>query len=81
MWGDSKYGAQSRYDDYHTTQVKLKLNYKTDADVIEWINWHKSNRNSSAQGAIKALIRADIAKQEGKGSQSCSLRKAKEQKR
>ncbi len=63
MWGDTKYGAQSRYDDYNTTQVKLKLNYKTDADVIRWINGHKSSRNSSAQGAIKALIRADIAKQ------------------
>ena len=64
MWGDSKYEAQNRYDDYNTTQVKLKLNYKTDADVIKWINRHKSSRNSSAQGAIKALIRADIASQE-----------------
>lgn len=62
MWGDSKYGAQSRYDDYNTTQVKLKLNYKTDADVIRWINSQKSSRDSSVQGAIKALIRADIAK-------------------
>lgn len=65
MWGDSKYGAQSRYDEYNTTQVKLKLNYKTDADVIRWINAHKVSRESSVQGAIKALIRADIAKQEG----------------
>ena len=66
MWGDSKYEAQNRYDDYNTTQVKLKLNHKTDADVIKWINGHKSSRNSSAQGAIKALIRADIARQEGR---------------
>ncbi len=64
MWGDSKYEAQRRYDDYNTIQVKLKLNYKTDADVIRWINGHKASRSSSAQGAIKALIRADIAKQE-----------------
>lgn len=63
MWGDQKYAAQSRYDDYNTTQVKLKLNYKTDADVIRWINVHKTSRDSSVQGAIKALIRADIAKQ------------------
>ncbi len=63
MWGESKYGAQSRYDDYNTTQVKLKLNNKTDADVIRWINAHKASRDSSAQGAIKALIRADIARQ------------------
>lgn len=67
MWGDSKYGAQCRYDDYNTTQVKLKLNYKTDADVIEWIKRHKASQNSSAQGAIKALIRADIEKQEWQG--------------
>ena len=65
MWGYSKYEAQSRYDDCNTTQVKLKLNYKTDADVIKWINRHKFSRDSSAQGAIKALIRADIAKQGG----------------
>ena len=65
MWGDSKYEAQNRYDGYNTTQVKLKLNYKTDGDVITWINSHKYSRDSSAQGAIKALIRADIAKQEG----------------
>ena len=61
MWGDTKYEAQVRYDEYHTVQVKLNLNTKTDADGIEWINQHKWNRNSSAQGAIKALIRADIA--------------------
>lgn len=64
MWGDSKYEAQSRYDDYNTTQVKLKLNYKTDADVLMWVNAHKNSRDSSVQGAIKALVRADIAKQE-----------------
>lgn len=61
MWGESKYEAQNRYDGYNTTQVKLKLNYKTDADVIKWINSHKSRRDSSVQGAIKALIRADIS--------------------
>lgn len=62
MWGDSKYEAQSRYDEYNTTQVKLKLNYKTDADVIRWVNAQKASRETSVQGAIKALIRADIAK-------------------
>ena len=61
MWGNSKYEAQERYDGYNTVQVKLKLNCKTDADVIKWINSHKNSGNSSAQGAIKALIRADIA--------------------
>lgn len=64
MWGDSKYEAQNRYDESNTIQVKLKLNCKTDADVIKWICGHKSSRSSSAQGAIKALIRADIASRE-----------------
>lgn len=64
MWGDSKYGAQSRYDEYNTTQIKLKLNNKTDADVIKWVNKHKASRDSSVQGAIKTLIREDITKQE-----------------
>lgn len=65
MWGDTKYEAQSRYDDNNTVQVKLKLNRRTDADVIQWVNSHKVSRNSSAQGAIKALIRADIADHAG----------------
>lgn len=53
------------YDDTNTVQVKLKLNRRTDADVIQCVNSHKVSRNSSAQGAIKALIRADIADHAG----------------
>lgn len=33
MYGFSKYEAQGRYDEWNTTQVKLKLNNKTDADI------------------------------------------------
>lgn len=61
MFGDSKYEAQNRYDDWNTVQVKLKLNKKTDADILKWIDRQRYNRSSSVQGAIKALIRADIA--------------------
>ena len=60
--GFSKYEAQERYDDYNTTQVKLKLNKKTDADILAWVRKQKYSRDSSVQGAIKALIRADIAR-------------------
>ena len=28
---------QNGYDDMHTTQVKLKLNKKTDADILDWL--------------------------------------------
>lgn len=52
---------QSRYDESHTTQVKLKLNLRTDADLIKWL---KAQPNK--QGAIKALIRAEMSGKEMK---------------
>ena len=62
MYGFSKYDAQERYDTFNTVQVKLKLNQKTDADILAWIRQHKYGRGTSVQGAIKALIREDIAR-------------------
>ena len=56
-----KYDAQSYYDEWNTTQFKLKLNNKTDKDIIEWLKNQKYQRGSSMQGAIKKLIRAQIA--------------------
>ena len=50
------------YDEVHTTQVKLKLNNKTDADVLEWISRQKRDFRKSAQGEIKRLIREEIAR-------------------
>lgn len=47
--------AQMRYDRAHTVQVHLKLNVKTDADIIG-----KLAATASKQGYIKQLIRADI---------------------
>ena len=47
MYGFGKYDAQSTYDEFNTTQVKLKLNNKTDADILLWIKNHKYARNSS----------------------------------
>lgn len=64
MYKVSKYEAQERYDDWNTRQVKLKLNQKTDADILAWIDKQKYSRDSSVQGAIKKLIREDISKQE-----------------
>lgn len=62
MYGFSKYDAQERYDTFNTVQVKLKLNQKTDADILAWIRQHKYGMETSVQGAIKALIREDIAR-------------------
>ena len=49
---------QARYDATHTRQIKMKLNTKTDALVIEWLD-----RQPSIQGAIKALIHRAIAEE------------------
>lgn len=47
--------AQKRYDAKSTRQVHLKLNRRTDRDILE-----KLGSVPSKQGYIKALIRADL---------------------
>lgn len=49
--------ASAKYDASHTIQLKLKLNTKTDADILE-----KLNEVENKQGYIKELIRADLSK-------------------
>lgn len=49
--------AQAKYDKDNTVQIKLKLNKKTDRDIIE-----RLSEADSKQGYIKELIRADILK-------------------
>ena len=51
---------QNWYDEIHTTQVKLKLNNKTDADILEWLRKQQLSRTKSMQGEIKRLIREEI---------------------
>ena len=48
---------QARYDAAHTRQIKMKLNTETDADVLAWLS-----AQDNMQGAIKALIRAEISR-------------------
>ena len=50
---------QARYDAAHTTQITMKLNLKTDADILS-----KLDAVGSKQGYIKALIRADLERSE-----------------
>ena len=60
---------QNSYDEYHTKQIKLKLNLKTDADILDWL--HKKtlwNSGTSMQGEIKRLIREEIARE---AAESC----------
>ena len=53
---NKKSEIQARYDANHTAQVKIKLNLKTDADILD-----KLAQQESKQGYIKELIRKDIA--------------------
>lgn len=48
-------GAKERYDSANTKQFKMKLNIKTDADIIEWLD-----TQDNKQGAVKDLIRNAI---------------------
>ena len=49
--------AIKKYDQNNTIQLRVKLNKKTDADIIE-----KVASLDNKQGYIKALIREDIEK-------------------
>ena len=51
---------QNWYDELHTTQIKLKLNNRTDADILEWLRKQQFSQNTSMQGEIKRLIREEI---------------------
>lgn len=60
-WGitsDSQIRAQAAYDRKNTSRLSMKLNNKTDRDIIEWIRKQKS-----MQGTIKKLIRNEIARE------------------
>ncbi len=45
----------AKYDKANTTQIKMKLNNKTDADILEHLDKQKNK-----QGYIKQLIRDDM---------------------
>lgn len=49
--------AKNRYDKANTKQVKFKFNLKTDADILAHLD-----AQENVQGYVKALIRADIAR-------------------
>lgn len=49
--------AQAKYDKQHTTGFYMKLNLRTDVDIIRWLE-----SQHSKQGSIKKLIREEIAR-------------------
>ncbi len=57
--------AIAKYQKANTTQIKLSLNNKTDADIIT-----KLDSVPNKQGYIKGLIREDIAEDKNQGGQA-----------
>ena len=51
------YASDMKYKKSNTKQIALRLNYNTDADILE-----KIENVENTQGYIKSLIRADIEK-------------------
>ena len=49
--------ARARYDAANTRQIKMKLNVKTDADILQALD-----AETNKQAFIKRLIRAEIAR-------------------
>lgn len=57
MTSEARKRAQLKYNKAHTKQVTLRLNKRTESDIIEWLG-----KSDNKQGYIKALIRADMAR-------------------
>lgn len=57
MATEAQIRANKKYEAENTRQVHLKLNLRTDKDVLE-----KLDSVPNKQGYIKALIRADLRK-------------------
>lgn len=58
MATEAQIKAQAKYDAENTRQVHLKLNRRTDSDILE-----RLDAVPSKQGYIKRLIREDLAKE------------------
>ena len=58
MTSEAHKRANAKYDAAHTKQVKLKLNLRSDQDILE-----RLAKVGNIQGYIKSLIRADIKKE------------------
>ena len=57
--------AQAKYDKNNTIGFYMKLNIHTDLDIIRWL-W----KQPSKQGAVKKLIREEIARKKSEDSLS-----------
>ena len=60
MVTDAQRRAVARYQQAHTRQVTLRLNIRTDADVLA-----RLREQPSMQGYLKRLVRDDIERERG----------------
>jgi len=58
MATEAQLRAIKKYDAANTKQFHLKLNLKTDKDIIEWLE-----KQEAIQSYIKRLIREDMKKE------------------
>ena len=56
---ESQIRAQAKHDRSHTVRHYLKLNIKTDASVIRWLN-----AQTNIQGSIKCLILDELKREQ-----------------
>ena len=63
MTTDAQKRASAKYDKENTRALMLKLNKKTDADILEYLE-----TLDNVQGHIKMLIRCEMWKQKNKGN-------------
>ena len=66
MTSDAQKRAVAKYDAQNTVRVVMKLNKKTDADILQRLSEAPSEKGGK-QGYIKALIRQDIQRNGLKG--------------
>lgn len=59
MISEARRRAQMKYNKEHTKQVTLRLNKRTEADIIDWLELIPNK-----QGYIKGLIRADMERRD-----------------
>lgn len=55
----SQIRAQAKYDRNHTVRYYLKMNIRTDASVIRWLN-----AQTNIQGSIKRLILEELKREQ-----------------
>lgn len=61
---NSKKSARERYDEVNTQRVSLKLNKKTDSEILEWLDT-KDNKQGAIKNAIMDVIKREKEKENG----------------